>query len=216
MPPTLAEAAFALGFQDMPLPAVLALREAAAWRHLPGTDPARFAGLLAVPELDAFLATDAARTPRLSMADGGRPGSASLPEDDYCRPDGRVDPLRLMARFDAGATLVASQFQDIHPPLARFCRGLEKGFLHAVQANAYLTPPGAQGFRVHYDTHDVLVLQVHGRKDWRVWPELPVPAPTRRTPWHQGHAPAGESQALILQPGDALYLPRGTPHEAKG
>ncbi|MBV1796899.1 cupin domain-containing protein [Siccirubricoccus sp. G192] len=183
LPPTLAETALALGFGGLGLEAVLALREAAQWRHFPGTDPGRFAALLAVPDLDAFLATDAARAPRVSMADGGREGSAGLPDEEFCLPDGRVDPLRLMARFDAGATLVVSQSQDIHPPLARFCRGLERVFLHGVQANAYLTPPGAQGFRLHYDTHDVLVLQLLGQKAWRVWPEQPVPAATRRTPW---------------------------------
>jgi hypothetical protein len=73
-----------------------------------------------------------------------------------------VDLPRLLERFDAGASLVVSQFHETHPPLARFCRGLEKLFLHAVQANIYLTPPGAQGFRTHFDTHDVLVLQVEG------------------------------------------------------
>ena len=52
---------------------------------------------------------------------------------------------RLFALFDAGATLVLSQFHDMHQPLARYCRGLEQLFLHGVQANIYLTPPGAQG-----------------------------------------------------------------------
>ncbi len=32
-----------------------------------------------------------------------------------------------------------------------------------LQINAYLTPPGSQGFATHYDTHDVFVLQVDGR-----------------------------------------------------
>ncbi len=95
------------------------------------------------------------------MADGGRKGSAAVPIDEYIEEGGdRVDLPRLLARHDAGASLVVSQFHEIHPPLARFCRGLEKAFLHGVQANIYLTPPDAQGFRVHFDTHDVLVLQV--------------------------------------------------------
>jgi hypothetical protein len=139
-----------------------------------------------------------------------------VPDAEFCLPDGRVDPLRLLARFDAGATLVASQLQEVHAPLSAFCRGLEKLFLHAVQANAYLTPPGAQGFRVHYDTHDVLVLQVQGEKFWRVWPGQPLPHPTRRTPWQRDMEPVGEPVALALRPGEALYLPRGTLHDAKG
>lgn len=214
--PGLTEAAFALVFGDLPVEAVLALREATLWHHFPAAVPGRFAGLLTVAALDALLTTDAARAPRIAMADAGQAGSASVSEAEFCLPDGRVDPLRLLARFDAGATLVVSQLQDLHPPLAGFCRGLEKLFLHGVQANAYLTPPGAQGFRIHYDTHDVLVLQVEGEKSWRLWPGQPLPHPTRRTPWQREMTPEGEPITLTLRPGEALYLPRGTLHEARG
>ncbi len=216
MSATLAEKALALAFPGLPLEAVLGLREAAGWHHLRGDGPGRFAPLLSVAALDALLLTDAARSPRISMADAGRSGGAGVPEEEFCLPDGRVDPLRLFARFDAGATLVASQLQEMHAPLAGFCRGLERVFLHPVQANAYLTPPGAQGFRTHYDTHDVLVLQVEGEKTWRLWPGQPLPHPTRRTPWQRDMAPEGESVTLTLRPGEALYLPRGVLHEARG
>lgn len=215
MTTTLAEESWALAFGGLSFEDGIALREGTAWRLMPGEDPARFAGLLSVADLDAFLRTDAARTPRVSMADGARKGSAALPVDDYVEEGGdRVDLPRLFACHDAGASLVVSQFHEVHPPLARFCRGLEKAFLHGVQANIYLTPPGAQGFRVHFDTHDVLVLQVSGRKAWRVWDAIPYAAPTRHTPWRNAVAPEGEPHELVMAPGDALYLPRGVMHEA--
>lgn len=212
--PTLAEMAWRLAFGDLPVEDGLRLREGAAWRHFPAPDAGRYAQLLSVADLDAFLATDAARLPRLSMADGGRAGGAGVPAEDYTREDGRADLPRLFALFDAGATLVVSQFHEMHPPLARLCRGLEQVFLHAVQGNIYLTPPGAQGFRTHYDTHDVLVLQVAGEKTWRIWEGQPVPRPTRRTPWPGGIAPPGEPRTLVLRQGDALYVPRGAMHDA--
>jgi len=215
MTTTLAQEAWALAFGSMSFEDGMALREGTAWRAFPGNDPGRYAGLLSVADLDAFLRTDAARAPRVSMADGARKGSAAVPQDDYLEADGdRVDLPRLLARHDAGASLVVSQFQEMHPPLARFCRGLEKAFLHAVQANIYLTPPGAQGFRVHFDTHDVLVLQVSGSKAWRVWDAIPFAAPTRHTPWNGKASPEGEPHELVLAPGDSLYLPRGVMHEA--
>ncbi len=212
--PTLAEAAWAQAFGDLPVEEGIALREGAAWRHFPARDPARHAALLSVADLDAFLATDAARSPRLSMADGRRQGSAAVPAGHYLAEDGRADLPRLFACFDGGATLVVSQFHELHPALMRFCRGLEQVFLHAVQANIYLTPPGAQGFRMHYDTHDVLVLQLRGEKRWRLWPGQPFPRPTRRTPWQGGVEPIGEAEALTLRPGDTLYVPRGVLHDA--
>jgi hypothetical protein len=212
--PTLAEAAWAQAFGSLPLEEGLALREGTAWRHFPAPSPAHHAGLLSVADLDAFLATDAAREPRVTMADSRRKGTAAVPLDDFLREDGRVDLPNLFAAVDAGATLVVSQFHEIHPALQRFCRGLEQVFLHGVQANIYLTPPGAQGFRVHYDTHDVLVLQVQGEKRWRLWSDQPVPYPTRRTPWPGNIEPEGEPETLTLRAGETLYIPRGVLHDA--
>jgi hypothetical protein len=89
-----------------------------------------------------------------------------------------------------------------------------------VQANAYLTPPGRQGFGTHYDTHDVFVLQVAGGKRWRVHPPVLVD-PLRRQAWggqaHEVKARADGPPALdeVLRPGDALYLPRGWLHSAQ-
>jgi hypothetical protein len=213
---TLAAEAFGLAFGAMSVSDVFALREGTRPQHMPGGDAGRYAALLSIADIDAFLRTDAARTPRVAMADSARNGSAAVPEDLFADEDGRIDPVRLFQLFDGGATLVVSQFHDMHPPLARFCRGLEKLFLHAVQANIYLTPPGAQGFRTHFDTHDVLVLQVSGRKAWRVWDDMLLPHATRNTPWdgavHRAD-PAG-ARDVLLEPGDMLYVPRGVAHDA--
>lgn len=210
----LTEAAFALAFEGMSVDEALALREGLEWRHFKGSSPGRFADLLSVADLDAHLRTDGARTPRIAMADEARNGSAGVPEEEFALPDGRVDLPRLLTRFDQGASLVVSQFHETHPPLANFCRGLERLFLHPVQSNIYLTPPAAQGFRTHFDTHDVLVLQVEGRKRWRVWDGERIERPTRRTPWPGHMAPLGEPHVLVLEPGDALYIPRGVMHDA--
>ena len=212
---TVAAEAFERAFGDLDLEDVLALREGTAWRHFRATDPTRYRDLLSVADLDAFLRTDAARTPRVSMADSSRKGSAGVPLHEFIDTmSDRVDLPKLLQRFDAGGTLVLSQFHDLHAPLARFCRGLEKAFLHGVQSNIYLTPPGAQGFRPHFDTHDVIVLQVSGAKDWRVWDGTPFPVPTRRTPWNNQHEGLGEPNAVPMRPGDALYIPRGVIHDA--
>jgi len=209
------EAAWRLAFGALTSEEVFALREGTAWRLLPGGAADRYAHLLCIADLDAFLRTDAARHPRVSMADGGRQGSAAIPPDEYLLTEGsRIDLPRLLARHDSGGSLVISQFHELHVPLAQFCRGLEKVFLHPVQANIYLTPPGAQGFRVHFDTHDVLVMQVSGAKSWRVWDDIPFALPSRATPWANKQSPAGTPHALNLNPGDALYLPRGVMHEA--
>ena len=192
------------------------LREEAEIRFFPGTDPARFQKLLSVKDLDAFLTGAAARVPRVSLADSSREGSAGVPEEEFANDDeiGSIDLPRLLALYDRGSTLILSQMEEVHAPLARFCRGLERVFMHPVQCNVYLTPPGAKGFRVHYDTHDVLILQVQGEKLWRYWPTPPVPFANNRTPHQRQPEPQEPPLTQMLRPGDVIYLPRGILHDA--
>jgi hypothetical protein len=206
--------AWELALGTFPVSEGIRLRDATEVRFFPGTDPTRFQKLYGIGDLDAFLASDGARTPRVSLADSRREGSAGVPYDDYTTEDGQIDLLRLFDLYDAGATLVLSQMHQIHPPLGRFCRGLERIFLHAVQCNIYLTPPGAQGFRVHYDTHDVLILQVQGEKLWRFWPTPWVPFADNCTPRDKQPNSDEEPRSQMLRPGDVLYLPRGILHDA--
>ncbi len=207
--------AFALAFGDMPVEEALRLREQTDFRALPSTDRHRYDPLCSIAALDAFLQSGAAQCPPVTMADASRQGSAGVPDHEFADDNGRIIPSRVFTLFDKGATLVVSQFHEHHRPLARFCRGLERLFRHPVQCNIYLTPPGAQGFRVHYDTHDVLVMQIQGAKAWRLWHHQPVPHPTRQTPWPGGKLePEGEPVKLVMQPGDALYVPRGVLHDA--
>jgi hypothetical protein len=148
-------------------------------------------------------------------------GGNALPPGDYTRTatigsrpvSDLVDPGRVMDLYAAGATIVLQGLQRSWAPVRAFCRELEVALTHAVQANAYLTPPGAQGLRVHHDTHDVFALQTHGRKHWVVY-EPHVEAPIPGQGWSADVAPTPPVLDVTLQPGDALYVPRGAPHAA--
>lgn len=98
------------------------------------------------------------------------------------------------------------------PPLQALCRSLASETSAAIQVNAYLTPPGAQGLGVHYDRHDVFVLQIAGAKHWHVYgapTRLPLPE------WPPRPSDPGEPlHDLTLHAGDLLYLPRGFVHDA--
>jgi hypothetical protein len=128
--------------------------------------------------------------------------------------DDVVHTARVFALFDAGATVVLQSLHQWWHPLSGFCREVEGILGHAVQANAYLTPPGAAGLAPHHDTHDVFVLQVHGTKHWTVRePVLHDPLPRHRSQ----HEQAARQPLLFeadLRPGNCLYLPRGFVHSA--
>jgi hypothetical protein len=127
---------------------------------------------------------------------------------------GTADIARVAAEFADGATLVMQALHHTWPPLATFCRALERELGHSVQANAYFTPRGSQGLPVHHDTHDVLVLQVAGHKRWLVYePALELPLKHQRYRRELGE-PGEATHDLLLRAGDTLYLPRGWLHEA--
>jgi hypothetical protein len=129
--------------------------------------------------------------------------------------DDLVHPGRVLDLFAEGATVVLQGLHRWWPPLAGFCRRMELDLGHAVQANAYLTPPGAAGLAPHHDTHDVFVLQSHGTKAWVVRRPVTL-APLARH--RSDHAVAGAQPVLFeatLGPGDCLYLPRGFVHSAR-
>ena len=126
-----------------------------------------------------------------------------------------VRPDRVADEFEAGATIVLQALHRQSGAIGRFCRGLELALTHPVQANAYVTPPAARGFSVHHDTHDVFVLQAHGRKAWRVYrPLVELAGPDQ--PWKETLGDPGEPLLEAeLAPGDSLYIPRGFPHDAR-
>ena len=71
-------------------------------------------------------------------------------------------------------------------------------------------PGGA--FKMHYDAHDVLVLQVHGSKHWFLYAD-PEIAPVHHV--KQGNPAAREVvYETVLKQGDVLYVPRGMYHRA--
>ena len=171
--------------------------------HVHRTDPEALVDLLSFDDVDRLLTSTAIRTPAVRIAQDG----SVLPASAYTRSatiagqalTGLLDPAKVFDLFDAGATIVFQGLHRYHPPLSDLVARLELELGHPCQANAYLTPPGSQGFAVHSDSHDVFVFQTHGSKVWEV---------------HEG-GEAGERHTVLLEPGVSMYLPTGTPHAAR-
>lgn len=193
------------------------------WSRAPlyrrAADGAAFGDLFSLDDVDRFVASSSPRLPTFRLVRDGKP----LDPATYTR-SGRIggqsvsgigDPARIFDHFRAGATIVFQGLQRSCPPLTRFCRDLELELSHAVQANAYVTPAGARGLGVHYDTHDVFVLQLAGTKAWSIYdPVLEDPLPSQ--PWKGTAADAGEPCLSVeITAGDCLYVPRGFLHSAE-
>ncbi|WP_432953825.1 cupin domain-containing protein [Micromonospora haikouensis] len=189
--------------------------------ELPNADG--FTDLFSPADADELLSRRGLRTPFLRIAKDGQlvpaarwtgGGGAGAEIGD------QVLDERVLELYASGATLVLQGLHRTWPALIDFARDLGAALAQPLQVNAYLTPAGSRGFATHYDTHDVFVLQVDGRKHWRVHPPV-LPDPLERQPWggraDEVSATAQGPAALdvVLEPGDALYLPRGWLHSAQ-
>lgn len=133
---------------------------------------------------------------------------------DYLGPDRIADPRRVLAMFKDGWTISLNRMQNHLPALALLCQAVSAQFSARFQTNLYLTPPGAQGFKPHWDTHDVFVLQVHGAKAWSIY-DTKIALPLVGQGFNQQQIePGALSDEFVLRQGDMLYCPRGLMHEA--
>ncbi|MCU1658510.1 MAG: Cupin 4 family protein [Pseudonocardiales bacterium] len=182
-----------------------------------------FDDLLDAAAVDELVSRRGLRSPFLRMAKDGdvlppsrftRGGGAGASIADQAADD------RVLAMIADGATLVLQALHRTWPPLVDLGTRLSDEVGHPVQINAYVTPPQNQGFAPHYDVHDVFVLQVAGRKRWIIHPPVVVD-PLAEQPWERHRAEVSARAAeeplidTVLEPGDTLYLPRGTIHAAK-
>lgn len=168
--------------------------------HLHQSDPGSFVEVLPIEAVDRLLTGSGLRTPALRVARDGE----ICPTSSFTRSatiagsplTGLVDGRKALAQYDSGASLVLQGLHRYWPPLTEMVRELELVLGHPCQANAYLTPPGSQGFARHHDSHDVFVFQTYGHKHWQVVED-------------------GTEREIVMEPGLSMYLPTGTPHAAR-
>jgi hypothetical protein len=164
--------------------------------------------LLSIHDIDRFFSTIKYRTTECFCVNGSHPIDVSEFADR-----GVVDSRKALRLFGEGATIVLNRVHLYHPPLSDICIRLAAELSAPCQANVYLTPPSSKGFDLHYDTHDVFILQSTGTKQWRVYEaamELPLAGQGTSERLEARGGPILEAE---LKPSQVLYIPRGWMHE---
>jgi len=180
---------------------------------IPGQDPAKFASLLSIETIDRYLASGLPCHPDVFLVDAAR----ELKPEDFSFPEagGRIDLPRAYQLFDSGSTISLSQLHERILELAALCRSVERTFSSHFQTNIYLSPRNAQGFKTHFDSHDVLVLQVAGSKHWTLY-DTQIELPLHGQGFEPSeHIPGPATSELTLKAGDVFYCPRGLFHSAR-
>jgi ribosomal protein L16 Arg81 hydroxylase len=193
-----------------------------------GNEKARFQTLLLATDIDAVLLM-ADKLPSEAVELVGRTGEIEYQES---KSHGVLKDF-----FIQGSTIRVREINKHFRPVNEMCRKIEEELGFPTRANLYCTPAGARGFDLHFDTHDVLVLQLLGKKKWQIYEStfrLPleyVPplifeddrAALKRA---RGARQAGQDEMSAaelgplaletsLETGDCLYLPRGFVHQAE-
>jgi Cupin superfamily protein len=139
-----------------------------------------------------------------------------------------IKPGQVPEMLASGKTVCASAIDNKNSRLTAFVNRVGEQFalLGRFFFNSYLSPDGA-GFGLHLDHHPVMILQIEGSKRWWYSPEpglrkvmtnvsFPRDRDVLQLPWTTVHRPAQESLCeVVLTPGDVLYLPMGTWHQAE-
>lgn len=184
-------------------------------RRFPG-ERGRFAALLPWPELDRVLRQHRLDFPRLRLAlDGEVVPAHTYTEMVTTRRNGQV-PRVLSAPFAghlrAGATLVLDSVNELVDGVGELATRLEHDLRERIQVNLYAGWGTTHGFDVHWDDHDAFILQISGRKRWRLH-GVTRPAPLQRDV-ELPDRPEGEPhEDFLLEDGDVLYVPRGHWHD---
>ena len=176
--------------------------------HLPGPQ-GRFSSLFPWPVLNEMLDTHRFVSPRLRLSQDGRTVSP-----DLFMKDGHLLAAELTALLRNGATLSVDAVDEVHPPLKSLAQHISRKLQARVNVNLYAGWRTSHGFDVHWDGHDVIILQIAGRKQWKVY------EPTEKFPTKNsvelGRTPPSSAPVWdrMLTEGEVLYLPRGWWHVA--
>ncbi len=176
----------------------------------------RLTSLLSWPALNRIIAYHNLEGPRLRLMRAGQ----VIARNTYSHHDpygltrtNVIDCAAFEQQLRDGSTLVLDGVDRLHKPIATLARSIERALSLGIQVNTYAGWRELPGLSLHWDRHDVLILQVYGKKRWQIY------GPTRMYPLVDDvdDAPEPNGKAIwdhVVTSGDVLYIPRGWWHIA--
>ncbi|MCZ7456100.1 JmjC domain-containing protein [Streptomyces sp. WMMC940] len=180
-------------------------------------DPALLSRILTPNRLLDIAMRRSLNRPQFRCFRNGEEVHPAIYYNDSVSPRGQSIPMVNMHRLGDllcdGATLIMDQVNVFDPTMEVACRALQWWAHERVQVNAYLTTNDAAGFPLHWDDHDVLIVQLAGEKEWE------VRGTSRNVPMYRDADPNNSPSEDILwagtmTPGDVMHIPRGHWHQA--
>jgi cupin superfamily protein len=182
--------------------------------HIAQDDRRRFEHLLPWDKINEILSLNLLDRKRLRITRDGR----DLPPAFYRSEESERDPIvasKLQELLKQNASVVLNRVQDLSPPVRRMATQMERALNQKLNVNGYATFGAGGAFSMHYDSHDVFVMQVYGTKHWFIYDEPELSPTDEEKKKAKKPAPRNVVFETVLQAGDALYVPRGTYHRAQ-
>ena len=174
--------------------------------HVAASDLTRAEALFSWRDIDTVLSAHMLDDSVTLMRDGVR-----IPRQLYTSNEGKW--LNVRAFHDLlpqGISIVVDHVERWVPQIRQLATAVEREMGIRTGVNAYLSFSRGGALKPHWDTHDVLIVQVHGNKRWHIW-NAEVPHPIDLGKFDARVAP---DQEVEMAPGDLLFIPRGEPHAA--
>ena len=125
-----------------------------------------------------------------------------------------IDPVKVQVFLEKGANLKITRFASLSEKVSLIVRDIETWLRFPTSANGYFSFGMQRGLAVHWDSHDVLAVQLLGRKNWKIFrPTTELPVKSHRTNLDTLPNTASVYLNVELEAGDALYIPRGWWHD---
>ncbi|KAF7690433.1 ribosomal oxygenase 1 isoform X1 [Silurus meridionalis] len=130
-------------------------------------------------------------------------------------PPGRALPYSVWDFYENGCSLRMLNPQAFSSTVWNVLSILQEKFGSMAGANVYLTPAGTQGFAPHYDDIEAFIVQLEGKKHWRVYnPRSKDEVLSLVSSPNYSQTEIGNPiMDVVLEPGDLLYFPRGFIHQ---
>ncbi len=185
--------------------------------HLPGARD-KFAGLFGWDDLNRVLSHTRLSPRQLQLIrNGDRTAAAELFTGAAARFSGGdrrlVDQGQLLTQLRAGRSLLLADVQDLSSPVAALGDQIARALDEEVWFTLIASCGAAHAFDVHWDDQDTFILQLAGKKRWRLYGRTAALDETLDS--GRQRPPTVATQEVVLEPGGLLYLPRGHWHDAE-
>jgi hypothetical protein len=177
--------------------------------HITALDRTRAESLFSWRDIDALLSGHVLDENVRILRDGVR-----VPRHLYTSNEGKQFNVRAFHDLlPQGVSIVVDDIHRAIPQISVLATAVERKMGIPTNVNAYLSFSKGGAFKAHWDIMDVLILQVHGKKHWRIW-KAEIPYPVEVTDRGKVNTDVAPDQEIELAPGDILFIPRGEPHSA--